>query len=69
MYKEQLCWTCERACGRCPWTAIDPVTKRPKFEPVPGWDAEKTRWTTNDGKKRVVSETYAIKACPLYIPG
>lgn len=30
--REQLCWDCKNAVGRCPWSR--------NFTPVDGWDAE-----------------------------
>lgn len=33
MAKEQLCWTCQKACGDCSWSSC--------FQPVEGWTAEK----------------------------
>lgn len=52
----QLCWDCANACGGCSWSGIDPVTHKPRFEPVPGWKAKPTRTERSTGmgrKKRV----------------
>lgn len=45
----QLCWTCAKACGGCAWSR--------RFDPVPGWKAERTRMG------------YSILACPEYEKG
>lgn len=57
MNNQQLCWSCQRACGGkgCPWAD--------KLKPVKGWSAKQR--TYKDGYKVVV--TYRISACPLYI--
>lgn len=62
-----ICFDCQRALGGCSWSAVDEtkVGKPIKFEPVEGWDAELVyRFTQTHG----VMQTYAIKACPLFIP-
>lgn len=41
-HRPTLCWSCRRACGGCSWTARDPKTHEVRFEPVEGWEAEKT---------------------------
>lgn len=33
MVKEQLCWTCQKACGECSWSSC--------FQPVEGWTARR----------------------------
>ena len=68
-YKVNICFDCQRACGGCSWSAIDKKTKRPKFEPVPGWTAEKVKynaWQNKNSTKWI--DTYYITACPLYLP-
>lgn len=65
----QLCWSCQNACGGCSWTELNHDTKKPRFEPVPGWNAKPIR--KNFGSRKsgpVIMVTYAIKECPLYIP-
>lgn len=57
-----ICWDCEKACGQCPWTAIDPETKEVQFNPVPGWKTEKKRRKT--GRNWV--EVEQIVECPLF---
>lgn len=64
----QLCWKCQNACGGCPWTEVDPVTKKVRFEPVPGWDAKPVRRWTTTGSLRVRMESYSIKSCPMFVP-
>lgn len=56
--KEQLCWTCERACGGengCEWSNF--------LRPVPGWTAKKIK--KKDSMR--YTETYHIEECPKYI--
>lgn len=64
----RLCWRCQNAYGDCPWTEVDPVTEKVKFQPVPGWTATPTRRSTTRGPEKVIVEGYSIKACPLFIP-
>ena len=52
MTKEQLCWTCQKACGDCSWSSC--------FQPVEGWTAEKVHRKTYD--------SYRIEKCPEYVP-
>ena len=64
----QLCWKCQNACGGCPWTEVDPVAKKVRFEPVPGWTAKPVKRITTSGCEKIIVDTYSIKACPLFIP-
>lgn len=57
MPKEQLCWTCQNACGGCSWSA--------SLTPVEGWTA--TPSTIKSAKSKEVP-TYHIDECPLYKP-
>ena len=52
MAKEQLCWTCQKACGACSWSSC--------FQPVKGWTAKKVHRKTYD--------SYRIEKCPEYVP-
>ena len=68
-----LCWSCARACGGCSWTERDPVTHAIRFEPVKGWEAEKT--TINGSKSehgekcyRYTTDSYRVVRCPMYVP-
>lgn len=63
--RNNICWDCENACGGCVWSEIDPDTKRPRFEPVPGWTAEEV--TINMGKGRQNVKGYHITACPQFV--
>lgn len=65
----QLCWDCANACGGCSWSGIDPVTHKPRFEPVPGWKAKPTRTerSTGMGRKKRVLTSYAIRSCPEFV--
>ena len=62
-----LCWTCQKACGRCSWTAWDFATERPKFEPVEGWEAKPRTLYAND-KEHGPMLTYEVHRCHQYIP-
>lgn len=53
--RANICIDCKKACGGCPWSE--------KFEPVPGWEAQKV--SLNVGDRRFI-ETYSITACPLF---
>lgn len=59
----QLCESCKNYAGGCPWTALD-EKGRVKFEPVPGWTAEKVPFV---GGKQTKEFTYRIIDCPLYV--
>ena len=63
----QLCWTCKKACGLCPWTEYDPVKKKVRFEPIPGWEATAIHRPSGHGTHGTeYMDTYSIKKCPLY---
>lgn len=67
--RANICFSCQKSCGRCSWSGIDPVTKKPRFEPVPGWTAKKVllkSWSHNSKSKYI--ETYHITACPEFEP-
>ena len=59
--KEQMCWTCEKAGGLCPWSH--------EFKPVPGWDAESDVMKPVCGDKRCPVKTFRIYDCPEYERG
>jgi len=50
----QLCWTCERACGLCPWSDGS-------FTPIEGWEAEPSDKIYNGVRG------WKIHNCPMYI--
>lgn len=55
--KNQLCWTCTNACGRCSWSK--------DLTPVVGWTAKEVPWVDPE----IVGETtYQVFACPEYAP-
>lgn len=65
-----ICFHCKNACGGCSWSAVDPVTERVRFEPVPGWTAEEVPWRRTAGKGRwKTGTTYHITACPQFVEG
>ena len=49
-----ICWFCDKADGKCPWSR--------NFEPVPGWDATPVVVKDKEGDMR----TYHIKSCPQF---
>lgn len=54
-----ICGYCKRACGKCPWSEIDPETDKPRFQPVEGWEAEPSS---------VWPDGWQVKNCPLHEP-
>lgn len=66
MFKANICFGCKNACGGCSWTAVDNTLpgKPIRFEPVPGWTAEPVY--RNVSKQLI--KTYAITACPQFVP-
>lgn len=61
-----LCFSCTKSSGLCPWSALDPETGRPGFKPVEGWIAEVCRRdATNHNSVIVDGEIgYHILYCP-----
>ena len=67
--KTNICFDCQKACGGCSWSEYDPQKRGTRFEPVPGWTAEKVPLRTGtDQRGTRVIETYAITACPEFVP-
>lgn len=65
-----ICAECKNALGGCSWSEIDPNTRKVRFEPVPGWTAEKTTIGKHQaGKWSRAIETYHITACPQFVRG
>lgn len=56
-YEHTLCWDCANATNPavCPWVR--------GFEPVPGWEAEKTLKEEDSWSP---FESYLVKCCPLF---
>lgn len=52
-----LCWSCQNASCGCSWSRW--------YEPVDGWDAEKT--IILSGNEYPDIESYLVKKCPEYI--
>lgn len=64
-----ICIDCQRACGGCSWSEINPETGKPRFQPVEGWTAEEVLLLVgSSGRNKVISQTYKITACPLFVP-
>lgn len=57
----QLCWTCQNATGKCPWSS--------SFTPIDGWIASPRTRRYYDNHIHTYEEihTFRIKYCPLYI--
>lgn len=65
--KINICFDCKKACGKCSWSAVDPDTGKLKYEPVPGWTAEKVLYVSGwSNGKPCHTETYHITDCPLF---
>ena len=63
-----ICFDCENATGGCSWSALDPVTGKPQFKPVPGWTATPVVLQEKNGSYRYKWDTYSITACPQFVP-
>ncbi|MDO5765625.1 MAG: hypothetical protein Q4P84_08010 [Elusimicrobiales bacterium] len=66
--RANICFDCEHYAQGCSWTELDPHTLKPRFEPVPGWTAEKVKLnlgSTKDGARLI--ETYHITGCPNFL--
>ena len=62
-----ICFDCKKACGDCSWSEVDPNTRKVRYEPVPGWTAEKVFLNVGySGYQRRLIETYCITACPEF---
>lgn len=59
-----LCADCANACGGCSWSALDPITNKPMFKPVEGWDAE---YVERD-YHMIDGGSYDIRSCPQFVP-
>lgn len=62
-----ICFDCENALCGCSWSALDPVTGKPQFKPVPGWTAEPVVIQEKNGSYRYKWDTYCITACPQFV--
>ena len=54
---DQLCWSCQNACGGCSWSK--------SFTPVKGWKATPTKIKV--APEMPYCDSYLITACPEYI--
>lgn len=63
--KDTICWGCQNACGRCPWS-------EKHAKPVNGWDAISTKVkmfsTRNGNSVGNMVNSFIVLACPLYVP-
>lgn len=55
----QLCWTCARCVGFCPWSK--------RLEPVEGWTAKCTILHHSNAEQKFETASYYIIACPLFL--
>lgn len=58
-----LCWTCEKACGRCSWSK--------DFLPVDGWSAIPTKilvlnTKSNGVRERIFTDSFDVYYCPEF---
>lgn len=62
-YRKQanICFNCQRACGDCPWSEIDPETDKPRFQPVPGWTAKRVILRMNVRKGSALTQSTVLK--------
>lgn len=63
-----ICFDCENAMGGCSWSALDPVTGKPQFKPVPGWTATPVVRHEKNGDYVYKTVTYCITSCPQFVP-
>lgn len=54
---DQLCWTCQNACGGCSWSK--------NLTPVEGWKATPTKIKV--APELTYCDSYLITDCPKYI--
>ena len=54
--RDQLCWSCTKACGQCSWSR--------ELTPVEGWTAEQVVYP---GLEVEDDTTYHITACPEFV--
>ena len=70
--RASICFDCQKACGGCSWSGLDPVTHMPRFEPVPGWTATptclKVSWACHGRTYTRRIDSYYITACPEFVP-
>ena len=59
-----ICFDCQKACGGCSWSEIDPDTGKPRFQPVEGWTAKPVVIQVENGR---AVEGYHVTACPEFV--
>jgi len=67
MVKASICFDCQRACGGCSWSEIDPETGHPRFQPIQGWAATTSYLYSTKGKNSGWISTYRVTDCPLFV--
>lgn len=60
LFQWQMCYDCAKALGGCSWAD--------NFEPVNGWQAEKTHKSRGSGKYADIIDSYDILFCPEFEP-
>lgn len=56
--KDNICWSCQNACGDCSWSR--------SFTPIKDWTAEPTKLVDSAGR---VTDSFYITQCPEYKKG
>ena len=65
--RANICFDCENY-WKCPWSVVDLVTNKIRFEPVPGWTATPVVRYDKNGDHVYKTETYCITSCPQFVP-
>lgn len=55
---DSICWDCKHATGGCSWSR--------EFEPVSGWNAEKTLIKGYRDDDNYLVNSYCVYECPLF---
>lgn len=56
MTESSICWRCQNACRKCPWSK--------NFEPIAGWKAIPTKIYSHD---KIYIDSFFVKKCPLFV--
>lgn len=61
-----ICFDCENY-WKCPWSVVDPVTNKIRFEPIPGWVATPVVVYEKNGSHVYKRDGYCITDCPQFV--
>lgn len=61
-----ICFDCENY-WKCPWSVVDPVTNKIRFEPIPGWAATPVVVYEKNGSHVYKRDGYCITDCPQFV--